>query len=284
MVLFQEKGCLKEFNDYYLNHPIDFLQYDTIEMPEFEIENLFKGRSNDELLKELDVKYIYEPSLQEFTLKILDVDGSQKGRVLFKKTCMPIPFEESDLVLKNALYVFMYDYLNDEPSYKMIIGYGFSKNYLENHATFSYEIPIGINEFILFSLDGAELEYSVDRKKMKFLYMLLQEVFYNRPTVFIETARREIPIGVKIKKTKKQILKKRVVKVVKVLQLNSTDYGEYLGKRRVITCPSWGVIGHIRTLKSGKQIWIKPYRKGKERNNPKIYSAKQYELEKKVNV
>ena len=108
--------------------------------------------------------------------------------------------------------------------------------------------------------------------------MLIQRVLYERPTVFVQSTQREIDMGVKIKKTKKQTLRKRVVKTIRVLQLNQPEYNTYLGKHRVITCPSWGVMGHTRTLKSGKQIWIKPYRKGKERNNPDVYSPKQYDL------
>ena len=85
-------------------------------------------------------------------------------------------------------------------------------------------------------------------------------------------------MGVKVKKTKKQTLRKRIVKTVKTFRLNPIEYNNYVGKHKVITCPSWGVMGHTRTLKSGKQIWIKPYRKGKERNNPDAYSPKQYDL------
>lgn len=39
-----------------------------------------------------------------------------------------------------------------------------------------------------------------------------------------------------------------------------------IGETHVL--PVLGVIGHMRTYKSEKQIWIAPYRKGKERNNP----------------
>ena len=51
-----------------------------------------------------------------------------------------------------------------------------------------------------------------------------------------------------------------------------------------MTCPCWGVIGHWRTYKTGKQVWIAPYRKGKERKTSSAYSPKEYALkeEKKV--
>jgi hypothetical protein len=42
----------------------------------------------------------------------------------------------------------------------------------------------------------------------------------------------------------------------------------------------WGVIGHWRTCKSGKTIWVRSYYKGKERNIPIQYSTKEYEIMK----
>lgn len=46
-----------------------------------------------------------------------------------------------------------------------------------------------------------------------------------------------------------------------------------------MTCPSWGVAGHWRTYKkTGKKVWIEPYRKGKQRLNPNSYHPKNYEI------
>lgn len=47
---------------------------------------------------------------------------------------------------------------------------------------------------------------------------------------------------------------------------------------RVIQCPYWTVRGHYRTYKSGKKVWIEPYAKGKERNNPDRIVAKTYSI------
>ena len=47
-----------------------------------------------------------------------------------------------------------------------------------------------------------------------------------------------------------------------------------------ITCPCWGVAGHWRTCKSGKRVWVRPYRKGRQRTNPEAYVPKEYALPK----
>ena len=266
------------FNTFYTNNSIDFSQYDTIEMFEEEIENILNDK-DIENIKTGSIRYLTSPSLPEFTLTILDTDGSQKGKILFKNTFMSNYFSCTDnsLLLKNVLDVFMYEYEEEKPSHQMLIGVGMEK---KNKKTpiYSFEMSMDSEEFIIFTEEGVDSTETVDMKKMKCLYMLIQKMLYERPILFIETSKREIPIGTKIKKTKHQTLRKRVVKTIKILQLNKSEYTTYIGKNRTITCPSWGVIGHTRTLKSGRQIWIKPYRKGKERNNPNVYSSKEYKL------
>lgn len=47
---------------------------------------------------------------------------------------------------------------------------------------------------------------------------------------------------------------------------------------REITCPVWTVRGHMRHYKSGKTVYVAPYRKGKERDNPTAPTGKEYVL------
>ena len=42
--------------------------------------------------------------------------------------------------------------------------------------------------------------------------------------------------------------------------------------------PSWGVRGHDRTLPDGREIHVRPYRKGKERKNPDAFVKKGYQF------
>lgn len=44
----------------------------------------------------------------------------------------------------------------------------------------------------------------------------------------------------------------------------------------IITCPAWGVRGHARHYKSGIIVYVKPYIKGKCRNDGTKYVAKTY--------
>lgn len=47
---------------------------------------------------------------------------------------------------------------------------------------------------------------------------------------------------------------------------------------REITCPVWEVRGHMRHYKSGKTVYVAPYRKGKERDRASAVSGKEYVL------
>ena len=47
---------------------------------------------------------------------------------------------------------------------------------------------------------------------------------------------------------------------------------------REITCPVWEVRGHMRHYKSGKTVYVAPYRKGKERDSASAVSGKEYVL------
>ena len=71
------------------------------------------------------------------------------------------------------------------------------------------------------------------------------------------------------------VLVKRVIPVDK--DGNVIEYGPTNSGRKY-KCPAWGVQGHCRHYKSGKEIYIDPYVKGKYRNNPDAFIEKEYRL------
>lgn len=104
----------------------------------------------------------------------------------------------------------------------------------------------------------------------------VQYLMLNRP---VEVHERIDRITVRNTESKPGKNRKRQVRMVKTVYLNSDEICAAIKKKagtRVIGCPCWGVIGHWRTYKSGKKVWIKPYRKGKERDKRESYSPKEY--------
>ena len=47
---------------------------------------------------------------------------------------------------------------------------------------------------------------------------------------------------------------------------------------RQYSVPVWGVRGHPRRLKDGRVTYVRPYPKGKDRNNPEALSEKGYKF------
>ena len=94
--------------------------------------------------------------------------------------------------------------------------------------------------------------------------------------VHIGTEELERDVTIKHKGRYKQVRKTKMIKMIRIsdevpARQNPQDHHK-------ITCPCWGVAGHMRTYKTGKQVWIKPYRKGKQRHDPAAYVPKEYQL------
>ena len=107
--------------------------------------------------------------------------------------------------------------------------------------------------------------------------MAVQKALYDRPSVFVTVqGRPAVRHEGRGKGRKKEGLRK--VKAVRVIRLSKEEMTKYCAESRKMNCPSWGVIGHWRNYKSGRRVWIHPYRKGRERNNPGQYAAKEYEI------
>jgi len=111
-------------------------------------------------------------------------------------------------------------------------------------------------------------------------YLRVQALLHNRPEVFTESAATRA-LDANRAKRKKGNPSQRKVRAYRVL---TADIGKIMeliigsAGKRTFSCPNWGVIGHIRRYKSGKEVWIKPYAKGKHRNKSELYSSKKYEL------
>ncbi|MGN1027893.1 MAG: hypothetical protein ACI4P4_15975 [Faecousia sp.] len=117
-------------------------------------------------------------------------------------------------------------------------------------------------------------------RTIKMLYLIVQMVSLERPEIICygRTAIQEPSSN-----SKKKTGQKRPVHMVKTIRFptnTASMLAESMKREPVkITCPCWGVAGHWRTYKkSGKKVWIEPYRKGKQRHNPTAYQSKNYQF------
>lgn len=124
---------------------------------------------------------------------------------------------------------------------------------------------------LLYTIMRDQKGYIEHEREMKLIYIGIQRAMRNKPEVFVEyTGRKQSAGNGKGRRTRKR------VPVVRVIRMNREQLRRYSTPQKHMSCPCWGVAGHWRRYKSGKTVWIAPYRKGKERNDPAAYRPKDY--------
>ena len=127
-----------------------------------------------------------------------------------------------------------------------------------------------------YMLDHQE-ELQEFMRTVKSVYLAVQMLSLERPEVFVaRSAKIQQQETVRKKGRYKKVSKTKLIRVIRVSDevLSAVESHNH----RTITCPCWGVAGHWRTYKSGRRVWINPYRKGKQRANPAAYKPKVYQL------
>lgn len=123
-------------------------------------------------------------------------------------------------------------------------------------------------------------------------FMELNWLIMHQPSAIKES---RVPAGenqlhVMDKSSRKKAAKGRTKVYLRMLTVppeKSPDWGTLKAKTpeavqeraaREITCPVWKVRGHMRHYKSGKTVYVAPYRKGKDRDSASAVSGKEYVL------
>lgn len=136
--------------------------------------------------------------------------------------------------------------------------------------------PFSINEDGLYATDFETLDALGNW--LGDLFCGIQYKLTHRPEVirmFHHRIPKEEQDEIRIKQKSNNIRIVRVQKVINILA--EEDEGiAVIHTTHKINLPVWGVTGHWRQYKSGKRVWIEPYKKGKERLKVSTYVAKEY--------
>ena len=243
-----------------------------------------------ETMDEPSADYLIKPALPEFELTTAaPVPMVGKNVIRFKRTILP----KGDLIIGTDGKMQMeYD-----PIIDAYISFS-DENRTDSVVTlFSLRIDDGDGNELLSGTAGKEfwrlsdpkLLYTIQQdedgyrefqRNIKLSYIAIQRAMYEKPELFVTMA--ATPKASATADTKRNSHKrKNKVSVAKKIYLNREEMKRYGVPSRHMTCPCWGVVGHWRTYrKTGKQVWIEPYRKGKKRNDPTAYQPKEYELPK----
>lgn len=208
------------------------------------------------------------------------------------------PFEEFSVVVNhpdNSIYIYMdikyYDtpiFYQDNNPVKYLIS---AATDYDNHPTIRFMLIVtedstGKYNMNFINHDGNPIMSSLNKK---FIYDISHPaassnisiitgavfhvlgtvlyMFNEKPEIFIESQEKYKVRDRDRRSGKKKNVKKHPIKVRKVFRIDDDHLEDFCSKStHVITCESWEVSGHYRTYKNGKKVWIKPYRKGKNRD------------------
>ena len=100
----------------------------------------------------------------------------------------------------------------------------------------------------------------------KYLFDIFYKTVYLMKNNIFELEEKTVKIGHSNKKKRNKRHKSKTKHYKFYTIANKEEITRKLSSKRVITCNLWEVSGHYRRYKSGKVVYIKPYKKGKDRN------------------
>lgn len=106
------------------------------------------------------------------------------------------------------------------------------------------------------------------------IYMTINYLSLNRPTVFA-TGEKQVMVPKVEEKNGKKRVSHYETKMVKFIRLNEEELSRRVIERK---CECWNVAGFYRHYKSGKVSFVKPHRRGKKRNDPNALVPKTYQI------
>ena len=260
--------------------PFNMRNYDRVVMTADELNKMLEAScEKDEFGSEL-LKY---PALQEFVLFVREPDWKMGTIICFRKTIMKHEIVDDQgavcITYKPCIDAYIH-FLGSPAPLDMVVtlvNATLIKDDMQTiNMTVSQQMWLAVDCPVYQDAVTDEQTFVEFVRNIKLAYMTMQYCFKHRPVLFREiTEKRPQMTEVSHGKKKKHRNKVRAVKVITIVPEELEAISATVSHE--ITCPCWGVMGHWRTYKTGKKIWIKPYKKGKERNKEAAYRPKEYE-------
>lgn len=271
------------------NRASGFNKLDSIRTTEGELDRLISVLAQ---MEDKSSALLENPSLTEFELVIGDpapVMHPHTTVVRFKKTTLDAASQDCDVADDRDIYVETTPRIDGYVSFDKndmvdavftIYSTSIKSRSIPGAATGTMQRVMWLNresplyEYMHECLETKEFQEVF--RDIKLAYLAVQRALKYRPAVFYTpTGRTVSPQSGSASPNKKR----NRCRAVRMMRLDGEEVRKYSAPVRHMTCPCWGVIGHMRHYKDGREVWIKPYRKGKQRNNPAAYAPKEYLME-----
>ena len=100
----------------------------------------------------------------------------------------------------------------------------------------------------------------------EYLFDIFYKTVYLMKNNIFELEEKTVKIGNSNKKKRNKKYKSKIKHYKFYTIANKEEITRKLSSKHIITCNLWEVSGHYRRYKSGKVVYIKPYKKGKDRD------------------
>ncbi len=233
-----------------------------------EIKRLYKNIDDTDLLME-DVLCLeqYNSPFDEFSVELTYSDNSKCMHMDIKYYNIPLFYQDNKPV-KYLISVTDYD---NFPTFRFMLivtedSTGkYNIDFITHHGN---PIMTSSGKRFIYDINHSESSSNAHYVMGLVMYILsaMLYAFNKKSEIFIET-QEKYKVRNRSSEKKKNV-KKHPIKVRKVFRIDDDQLEDLLRSKstHVITCESWEVSGHYRTYKNGKKVWIKPYRKGKKRD------------------
>lgn len=251
----------------------NFSRYDSVELTKESLDEMSEMVFEFDNVNHKTLDLVDNPALPEFTLRILSLYPNEMS-ICFKRTILPTNkrqsycYDGSARIAKPRIDAYISSDGGKTVDWVVNIGGSIGEN--DNQL---YNWPVWAKD--------KNREFFPVMNHVNTIYALIQKALYDRPTVFTQSL---APASIDENthrggNNRRKTNRKRKVKMIRIIRLLPEafhDFCEEIKTHHEISCPCWGVIGHWRQLKSGKRVWIRPHTKGKQRNDPEVYSTKEY--------
>ena len=261
--------------------------------PKFDRISTNENQLNDLADILLDSKYfssstLLNPSIPEFTLIFEEKDRPEHTYICFRRSIMkPADFETKEMngvKTKLTPLIDAYVYINNKGSNcNVVVTLCRCENFFPGNKRMSSSTQIVTyhDDDPWTALQMTDVKYFAEfLRSVKISYFAVQMLSAERPSIFANApVTQKDTVELVKRKHKNKYRKIHKTRLIRTVSITDDIVSSVTPQNpRLITCPCWGVAGHTRTYKSGRQIWIKPYRKGRDRLNSEAYEPKEYQI------